>query len=151
MKLTIATSLLLIGANVMAQDSYKPRISPFFDRIDGGPSFFVECRNTGVEQVSSGADVWASWLRIDGTVVPEESGVRIGPGLTTDIGPGQLWRGIIALRQSYHSFAAAAKFGALARSSRVIPLSQGRHTIAVQCAGVWSDDFEFYWESETHP
>jgi hypothetical protein len=33
----------------------------------------------------------------------------------------------------------------------VIPLDQGRHTIAVECAGVWSDDFKFYWESDTPP
>jgi hypothetical protein len=151
MKLIIAALLLLLGANVMAQDSDKPRISPFFDRIDDGPAFFVECRNTGGEHVSSGADVWASALRIDGTTVPEESGVRIVPGLTTDVGPGQLWRGIIALRQSSHSFFPAVKFGALLRSARVIPLSQGRHAIAVECTGVWSDDFEFYWESDTQP
>jgi hypothetical protein len=150
MKLTIATLLLLFGANLVAQDSHKPRISPFFDRIDDGPAFFVECRNTSGEHVSSGAELWASALRIDGTIVPESEG-RNGPGLTTDVGPEQLWRGIVALRQSYHSFFPAVKFGALVRSARVMPLTQGRHTIAVECAGVWSDDFEFYWESETQP
>jgi hypothetical protein len=146
------STLPVLGANVMAQDSDKPRITPYFDRIDDGPAFFVECRNTGGEPVSSGADVWpdASSVRIDGATVPDD-GVRIGPGLTTAVAPGQLWRGIIALRQSSNSFGPAVRWGALVRSSRVIPLGQGRHTIAVECAGVWSDDFKFYWESDTQP
>jgi hypothetical protein len=150
MKLTMATLVLLLGANVVAQVSDKPRISPFFDRIDEGPAFFVECRNTGGEHISSGANVWASSLRIDGTTVPE-SGLQLGPGLTTDVGPGQLWRGIVALRQSYNPLFPAVKFGALVRIARVVPLSQGRHKIAVECTGMWSDDFEFYWETETNP
>ena len=149
MKLTIATLLLLFSTNLVALDSQKPRISAFFDRIDDGPAFFLECRNTSGESVSSGADVWVGSLRLDGTTVPDEP--HTGPGLTTDVKPGQLWRGIVALRQSYRPFFPAVKFGALARSARVLPLSQGRHTIAVQCAGIWSEDFEFYWESETQP
>jgi len=149
MKLATATLLLLFGANLIAQDSSKPRISAFFDRVDDGPAFFVECRNTTGENVSSGAGIWASSLRIDGTIVPDES--HTGPGLTTDVRPGQLWHGIIAFRQSYHSFFPAVKFGASVRRARVLPLSQGRHTIAVQCAGVWSEEVEFYWESEGQP
>lgn len=150
MKLTVATLLLLFSTNPLARDSQKPRISAFFDRIDDGPAFFVECRNTSGEPVSSGAGVWTSSLRLDGTTVPDDE-LRTGPGLTTDVKPGQLWRGIVALRQSYRGFFPAVKFGALVRSARVLPLSQGRHSIAVQCAGVWSDEFEFYWESETQP
>jgi hypothetical protein len=146
MKLTIATLLMLFSANLVAQDSQKPQISAFFDRVDNGPAFFVGCRNTSDKPVSSGAGVWASSLRLDGTTVPDEP--HMGPGLTTEVKPGQLWRGIVALRQSYSPFFPAVKFGALVRIARVVPLSQGQHTIAVQCAGIWSEDFEFYWESD---
>ena len=149
MKLATAALLLLFSANLIAQDASKPRISAFFDRIDDGPAFFVECRNTTSGDVSSGAGTWASALRIDGTIVPDEN--RMGPGLTTDVGPGELWRGIIALRQSKRSFFPAPKFGALVRSARELSLSQGRHTIAIQCSGKWSEEFAFYWETETHP
>jgi hypothetical protein len=45
--------LLLLSINAVAQDSSKPRISPFFDRIDEGSAFFVECRNTTGETVSA--------------------------------------------------------------------------------------------------
>jgi hypothetical protein len=34
MKLTIATLLMLFSAHLVAQDSQKPQISAFFDRID---------------------------------------------------------------------------------------------------------------------
>jgi len=150
MKLTIAM-LLLLGTNVLARDD-KPLISPYFDRIDDGPAFFVECRNTSSHRISSGADIWAwaSPIRIDGAAVPESEG-RSVPGLTIEVEPGGMWRGIIALRQSYRAFFPAVKFGALIRSARAVQLNQGRHTISVQCAGVWSQEFEFYWDSETPP
>src|SRR5580704_12037670 len=70
--LVTATLLLLFGLNVVAQDSSKPKISPFFDRIDDGPAFFVECRNTTGETVSSAHVMWASSLRIDGKLLPNE-------------------------------------------------------------------------------
>ena len=145
----IASLLLLFSANVLARDSSKPRISPFFDRIDDGPAFFVECRNTTGQTVTSAAYIWASGLRIDGKLVPEEA--HEGPGLTTDVPPGKFWRGIIALRQSYRPFFPAPQFDALVRSARTLSLSEGKHTIAVQCGGSWSDEFSFYWETETHP
>jgi hypothetical protein len=44
------------------------------------------------------------------------------------------------------NFFPAVTFGATVRSTRPIALSAGRHTIAVQCAGVWSDDNAFFWE-----
>jgi hypothetical protein len=82
MKLTIAMLLLLLGANLFARDD-KPRVSAYFDRIDDGPAFFVECRNTSSNRISSGADVWAwaSPIRIDGAALPESEG-RSHPGLT---------------------------------------------------------------------
>jgi hypothetical protein len=86
MKQTIATLLMLFSANLVAQDSQTPQISAVFDRIDNGPAFFVACRNTSGEPVSSGADVWASSLRLDGTTVPDEP--HRGPGLTTEVKPG---------------------------------------------------------------
>lgn len=103
------------------RDSHRPRISAFFNRIDDGPAFLVECRNATGEDVSSSADIWASSLRLDGTTVPDQP--HMGPGLTTDVEPGQSWRGIVALRQSYRSFFPNVKFGALVRTQRVLPLS----------------------------
>ena len=150
MKALLVVLLWVFMAQAPAQDSSKPRIAPFFDRIDDGPAFFVDCRNTTDQKLSSTTSVWIHTLRLDGTNVPDSES-EFGPGLTTQIAAGQSWRGIIALRQSARSFFPAVKFGALTRYTMVLPLRQGRHTIAVQCPGGWSDEVEFYWESETHP
>jgi hypothetical protein len=153
--LVTATLLLLFGLNVVAQDSSKPKISPFFDRIDDGPAFFVECRNTTGETVSSAHVMWASSLRIDGKLLPNEVHAGSGrfqnelPGLRTDIPRGEVWRGIIGLRRSQRPFLPAPKFGALLRAVRTASLSQGKHSIAVQCGREWSEEFSFYWETET--
>ena len=150
MKPLIAASLLLLfSANIVARDSSKPTIHPFFDRIDDGPAFFVECRNTTGQTFTSAAHLWASGLRIDGRIVPEVA--HEGSGLTTEVPPGKLWRGIIALRQTYRPFFPAPKFDALVRTARTLSLSEGKHSIAVQCGGSWSGEFPFYWETETHP
>jgi hypothetical protein len=146
---SIAAMLFLLGGTLFAQQSSKPQISPFFDRLDDGPAFFVECRNTSGQTLSSGAITFREKLRIDGTVVPEPRWRGL-PGLSTDVAPGETWRGILALRQSSGSFTPAVKFGALFREARDLPVREGKHTIAVQCGGVWSDDFTFYWEGDTH-
>src|SRR5262249_44898716 len=144
---SIAVMFVLLSASLSAQQPSKPKISPFFDRIDDGPAFFIECRNTSGQTLSSGAKTWTEALRIDGAVVPEPQWERV-PGLTTDVANGEIWRGILALRQSSNSFGPAVKFGALVRSARVLPIRDGKHTIAVQCGGAWSDEFTFYWEGD---
>ena len=147
---SIAAMLFLLGSSLFAQQPSKPQISPFFDRLDDGPAFFVECRNTTGQTLSSSAITFSEALRIDGTVVPEPprwSGTM--PELRTDVAPGETWRGILALPQSNRSFTPSTKFGALLRKSRVLAIAEGKHTIAVQCDGVWSDEFTFYWEGDT--
>jgi len=147
----IAATLFLLTGSLFAQQPSKPQISPFFDRLDDGPAFFVECRNTSGRALSSGATVWREALRIDGTVVPAPGRFNETlPGLTMDVAPGETWRGILALRQSNGSFTPAVKFGALLREARVFSIREGKHTVAVQCGGVWSDDLTFYWEGDTH-
>jgi hypothetical protein len=147
---SIAAMLFLLSGSLFAQQPSKPQISPFFDRLDDGPAFFVECRNTTGQTLSSGAVTFREALRIDGMVVlepPRLSGTL--PGLRTDVAPGETWRGILALPQSKRSFTPAVKFGALLREVRVVATGEGKHTIAVRCGGVWSDEFTFYWEGDT--
>ena len=151
MKAVLAILLVTFITMAIAQDASKPKIAPFFDRVDDGPAFFVECRNTTGKKRSYPFSVWVQSLRVDGSTVPSLDSNELGPGLTMDVEPGQLWRGIIALRQSSISFIPSVKFGALRRRAIVIPLSDGRHTIAVQCDGAWSEEFVFYWERETQP
>jgi hypothetical protein len=129
----------------------RPTIAPFFNRIDDGPAFFVECINATSENVSSGSPSWPSAdrnIRVDGRILAPSGG--LGPGLTTQIGPGQQWRGIVVLRQSEQSYYPAPKLGALTRSASVKHLVEGRHTVAVSCGGIWSEDLVFYWDGERH-
>lgn len=146
MRLIVATLFLLGGCLFAQEQPSKPQISPFFDRVDDGPAFFIECRNTTGQTLSSGAKVWREALRVDGALVPDPP--ERGPDLTMDVPPGKTWRGILALRQSHTSFFPAVSFGALVRVARELTLGEGKHTIAVQCGGVWSDDFTFYWEGQ---
>lgn len=145
------TVLLLALSHLQAQSISKPSITPFFDRIDEGPAFFVECLNTASAKVSSASSLWplaTGSIRVDGTLI--DFGNGIGAGLHTDIEPGQSWRGIIVLRQSRRAFFPAVNFGALVRSALLHPLAAGKHAISVQCQGVWSDEFSFYWEPKTN-
>ena len=141
-------SVLLIFS-LQSQSISKPHLTAFFDRIDDGPAFFVECLNTRNEKVSSASSVWplrTGTVRVDGSLI--DFGNMVGPGLSTDVEPGQPWRGIIVLRQSATQYFPAVNLGAMVRTTLVYSLTPGKHTISVQCEGSWSDDFEFYLEQE---
>ena len=146
---SIAAMLFLLVGCLFAQEPSKPQIFAFFDRIDDGPAIFVECLNTSGETLSSGDKRWTNALRIDGAVVPEpDASMAAGP--TRKVAAGETWRGILALRQSDHSYFPAVKFGAMVRTARVLTITEGKHTLAVQCGEVWSAEFTFFWDGETH-
>ena len=79
--------LLLLMGYAQAKDSERPKVTAYFDRVDDGPAFFVECRNTtGKTLSSSTADwpgIWPGTVRVDGVVPPEE--MILGPGLSQDV------------------------------------------------------------------
>lgn len=147
----VALMLEAIGQVAGIPSGSTPTLKPMFMSrvVDGGPAFFAECRNTTNLAVSSGSQVWVlsrSAVRIDGAVLDELPGGRIGPGLTTDIQPGGTWRGIIELRQSTGGTSWQVALGANTRMPILVPMNVGLHTIAVRCSGVWSGDVAFYWE-----
>jgi len=150
MRITVMAIVLLAGLVRTGQSALvMPTVTPFFmsREVEGGPAFLVECRNTTSAGISSASDTWAltrSAIRIDRTVLDEQS--EIGGGLSMDIPPGGTWRGIIELRQAVPRTSYATALGANVRMPTVVPLSAGRHTISVRCAGVWSADLSFYWE-----
>lgn len=145
--------LLILGTAVETAQSTptKTTVEPLFVSrgADLAPAFLVECRNTTSEPVSSGSARWPhteSAIRVDGNVLQEPPGGRIGQGLAMDIPPGSMWRGIIELRQSPSGRGWAVALGAHTRLFINVPLSAGRHTMSVKCADVWSDEVAFYWE-----
>lgn len=150
MRITVMAIAVLAGLVQVGHTApVLPTVTPLFmaRQVEGGPAFWVECRNTTSTAISSGSDTWAltrSAIRIDGTVLDEQG--RIGPGLTMDIPPGGTWRGIIELPPTVPRSSYAVALGANVRMPTVVALSAGRHTIAVRCAGVWSTDLSFHWE-----
>lgn len=147
---TTVLFLLLLVPQVRAQNISQPHVTAYFDRVDDGPTFFVECRNTTVKTLSSSAadwpGMWPDTIRVDGVVPPQDN--LLGPGLSEEVRPGQLWRGIIALRQSSSEYGPPVKFDALKRISLSYPLKAGPHIVAFRCLGIWSSDFSFYWDGE---
>jgi hypothetical protein len=127
----------------------KPRITPFFSRLENGPAFMVECRNTTAQSIMSNAPFWDMGYRVDGKS-PEPRG-RIGPGLGGPVGAGEPWRGILSLRQAPPEDSPATALGAYVRATELEPIRAGRHTIAIRCGGVWSEDAQFYWEDGSQP
>lgn len=149
---SIVAMLVLFAGSLFAQDAPKPQISAFFDRIDDGPAFFIECPNTSGEALSSCDERWTEAIRIDGAEPEPEYHMPVG--LTTKVAPGEIWKGILALRQmrrTKRSYYPTVKFGAMVRFTRVLTITEGKHTVAVQCGEVWSNDFTFYWDGEANP
>jgi hypothetical protein len=62
------------------------------------------------------------------------------------IQPGEQWRGFIELWQTGHDTSRAVAFDAMARIPFLVPMSRGRHTIAVRCGSQWSDSVVFFIE-----
>jgi hypothetical protein len=82
-------------------------------------------------------------IRID-HVALEHRG-RVGPGLAANIPPGGTWRAIIELRQAEPQTGFAVALDADVRAQFVVPLTAGRHWIAVRCGDMWLE-LPFYWE-----
>lgn len=139
---------LLLATVTQPRPENRPTLTPYFNSMDG-PAFLIACRNTTATPLNSGLGRWRQGIRLDGVVVPPPPGGQIGPGLTTDVAAGADWRGILSLPQAAQTYFPPVKFGALVRWARTdLALQDGRHTIAVQCGDVWSEDLEFYWDSE---
>ena len=145
--------MLLISIPLLAvllqADPPPPLVTPWFlsRNVEEGPAFLIECRNTTGAPLDSGSMFWAlddDDFRIDGR--QREPHGRIGPGLVSEIPPEGIWRGIVELSQAEPRNGYAVALGANTRAAFVVPLAPGRHTIAVRCGDVWSEDVAFYWE-----
>lgn len=148
-KRIILASALAFSSHSMMTPAQTATITPMFMSEPGrGPAFLIDCVNTTGRTTSSGSDVWPltlSAIRLDGRVLVDEGG-RMGPGLSTPVKSGDTWRGIVELWQAPQGVSRAVAFGAMVRAPFLLPIDAGRHTIAVRCAGEWSDDVAFFVE-----
>jgi hypothetical protein len=148
---TLAICLVVLTTTSRAQDDAKPRLMPLFSNVERGPAFMLECRNTFAVPIPATELLLHLTYRVDG-VDRHETGGRLGSFLGGEpiLEPGQTWKIMLGFRQGTYG-TMSADFGAVLRSPRMLPLTAGRHTVAVRCADSWSDDVEFYWESATVP
>jgi hypothetical protein len=149
----LVVALGVASATVLhaTQIQVRPVVTPFVNTGGaGGPAFIVECRNDSGHELSSRDAGWLEGLRLDGTVLTDE-GVRIGSGGSTPIASGEVWRGMVVLLQTSTGNTPSQRAGEVVRLSRIVPLTNGRHSLAVRCRGNWSEDAFFYWVSDRQP
>jgi hypothetical protein len=138
-------ALLTLGIAGPVSDLKTPTVSPYFSHAEDGPGFVVECRNPTQAPLSSRDSAWGQQLRIDGQVLGEPEGV-LGSGAVHEVRAGDTWRGLIVLLQSPMSPTSSRGPAIMVKRYRRLQLASGPHTFAVQCHGVWSQDFQFYWD-----
>ena len=133
-----AFAIIVLGivAPSPAQTS-KPTIAALFSNDSNGPAFWVECRNSSGHEVSVAGD-WVHAYRIDG-IEPSRSGFAWTAG-PEQVAPGNVWRGAFAFAGVRTNLS-----GTDATHIVSTPLAAGRHTLAVECMGVWSEDLPFVW------
>jgi hypothetical protein len=137
--------LQLTAALLLAQPqggTAKPQVTPVFFE-EKAPAFLLECRNTtqgAIRPMRTG-----DMMRIDGQL-PTASGYGTSGPQQPLIEPGGSWKEIAVLHASRSVTARTPSFGAIIRSDSSVVLTPGRHTVAFQCGGTWSDESAFYWD-----
>jgi hypothetical protein len=111
------------------------------------PTFIVECRNTTARPVSPSNPIAA--LRLDGQVIATKGsiGSYLG-GVPPDVPPGETFRHGVILHPdkiSRTSSAGLEDTGAQFHTNWAVPLSKGRHSVAFQCLGAWTQPVSFLW------
>lgn len=115
----------------------KPTIAALFSNDSSGPAFWIECSNSSGQSMRR-VGRWVQSYRLDG-VEPPPSGSG-GSGGPETIAPGDVWHGAFLFSNTK-----TKSEGADAAHTVSAVVTRGRHTIAVQCMGAWSDDISFFW------
>jgi hypothetical protein len=137
-------------AHVEGQAQRRQAVA-LFSNVEQGPAFMLECLNTSAAAIRAPELIREIALRVDGKLY-EHTGGLSGSflGGIPVFEPGQSWRVMLGLRQG-SAGTKSSDFGAVLRIPWLLPLEAGRHTIAVRCAGNWSEETEFYWENAIVP
>ena len=141
----------LVAAPLLAQTSTRPGIIPAFTPRESSPAFVVECHNN-----SASAVPWPTIrrIRLDGNereLVGGLTGSRIGtPGERFEVAPGGTHRVLFVLsaRTESTSSGPGQGFGARVRQGWILPITPGRHRLAVDCLSQWSDEIAFVWSPD---
>jgi len=128
--------------------SLKPQVTPIFFE-QRAAAFLLECRNT------TGASIrpmrTGDMMRLDGQIQANGGYGHSGPEPPL-IAPGGSWKEVVVLRASRSSTGGNPGLGAIFMSDTtgLVAMTPGRHTVAFQCGGTWSDESAFYWAESPH-
>jgi hypothetical protein len=137
-------AVVTLAVQVQTQPDSTTRISPLFS---DGPTFMLECTNTSSVPLEIMDAIAQEAIRLDGKVYEHEGGVGGSLGVPTAIEPQSLWKTVFPLIQT-SGRTGPTTLGARVRGGWSPPFSAGRHTLAIRCAGTWSNEIEFYWDDQ---
>lgn len=125
----------------------KPQVTPIFFE-QRAPAFLLECRN------ATGASIrpirTMDMMRLDGQVEANSGGSAHSGDEPPLIAPGGSWKEVVVLRASRLSTGGNPGLGAIFMFDTTVAMIPGRHTVAFQCGGTWSDESAFYWAESPH-
>jgi hypothetical protein len=135
----------------LAQTTTRPGIIPAFTPRESAPAFVVECHNN-----SASAVPWPTirTIRLDGNERELVGGI-VGSLLGTlderfEVAPGAIHRVLFVLSPGTESTSSSPGqgLGARVRQGQTLPITPGRHRLAIECLDQWSDEIAFAWSPE---
>ena len=139
-------TVLVLAPLAACSDPVPALPAPVFTRATGVPGFIVECRNTAERPLSPVEQLGA--LRLDGAVIEARGGIgSLLGGFPPDVPPGQTWKVVVVLHPGkVVGTVRTLEFPPrVQRVDRAVPLIKGRHRVAFQCAGEWTEEVAFDW------
>jgi hypothetical protein len=149
MRFAVTTTLVAVLAGICmeAQGPPSTKLSPLFSHLEDGPAFILECTNSSSVAVEAMEVFGHEAIRLDGKL-SEREGAVVGSLMgRTVFEPQSSWQSVFPLLQTNHS-KGTATLGAEFRGGWFMPIAGGHHTLAVRCAGAWSNEVEFYWDDQ---
>lgn len=144
-------SVLTIAVLLGTQTITRPEILPAFTPRESSPAFVVGCHNNSAAPVP-----WpmVQKIRLDGKERELTGGIvgsLVGtPDERFEVAPGAVHRMLLVISSGTEGSSTSPGQGldARVRQGWIVPLTPGRHRLAVECLGQWSDEITFAWSPD---
>jgi hypothetical protein len=113
------------------------------------PTFVLDCPNAETRPIPEMEVLTDLALRVDGSVLPAVATVGSVPSTPGVVGMIELRASVrvnVSLVPDFSATIWSGRFGSRFSVTRVVPLTGGRHQLAVRCLGRWSNEVTFEWE-----
>ena len=141
----------LLVTPLLAQTTTRPGIIPAFTPRESAPAFVVECYNNSASPVPSPT---VRTIRLDGEyreLAGGTTGSLLGtPGERFEVEPSAVHGVLFVLSPGTEitSSSPGQGLGARVRQGWIVPLTPGKHRLAVECLGQWSDEIASVWSPD---